>query len=253
MKRHDEIIASNKLYGLELNSEYTLPDVIVNWCRTVYLENEIFNFNPHRHSFYEIHICLNGSMEYLIDGEKFFLTEDTILLIPPLTEHKLEKLTSEVARFSCGFQLDGETELNKKLSESKIKLHPSDSFIKSQIEYILLKASRDNIYDTAKIKSQIICMLTDVFEMIVPMSKKDKSDYSESVAKCVYEECVKFINDNIFNYITSDDVAFNSGYSLRHLNRILKSNNNISVSELITSLKMIKAKKNVKNFGLLRF
>ncbi|WP_454873536.1 cupin domain-containing protein [Paraburkholderia xenovorans] len=65
--------------------------LVLNW-----IEPNI-KVNPHRHSFEQLAICIQGRFNYHVANEVVEMTPGSMLRVPPDTEHYVEPLGDEVA------------------------------------------------------------------------------------------------------------------------------------------------------------
>ena len=78
----------------DLNGAFSLN---VYWCRTAYRES--WNYSAHKHSFFELHMPLEGWAEYTVDGKTHSVSSDSYLLFSPEVIHRLENASEDFSEF----------------------------------------------------------------------------------------------------------------------------------------------------------
>lgn len=66
----------------------------------------VLTFVPHRHLLTEIHLRVSGTSDYEVGGERFTLTPDTLILVPPGTFHR--SLPPDDGTVQIAFQVDAD-------------------------------------------------------------------------------------------------------------------------------------------------
>ena len=65
--------------------------VVMNW-----IEPDI-QVNPHKHTFEQIVVCIQGRFKYHVGDEIFLMTPGSMLRVPPNTLHHIEPIGPETA------------------------------------------------------------------------------------------------------------------------------------------------------------
>lgn len=211
----------------------------IYWCRVAYREN--WNYSAHKHSFFELHLPLEGSAEYVINNS-VLAEKGSYLLLAPYTTHKLEKATEDFSEFVFSFDIQAPTSLKEELL-AKMK----GCFKGNATEYIfvaidnMLKTSLNAHFGfTDAIMHQLSILCIDIFQAITGQTGTQNETITNDMR---IKLAIKYIDDNISSPVTSSDVADCVHISLRHLNRLTENALSLSVAELILSRKIRHAKR----------
>lgn len=192
------------------------------------------NFEPHTHSFFELHIVLNGECVVNLKNKDISMQKNSYILIPTGMKHNFLSCSEDFFRYSLAFDiiykenpLPHTDEINSgTLSESGIE------HIKSILyEYENNKTGFGNI-----INSRITCLLTELLRETEFFCSKEPASSSVSP---VLHKAICFIEKNISHKLKLSEVAAEVFLSPRQLNRIFSRNLSMTVSEYIR-LKKIK-------------
>lgn len=210
----------------------------IYWCRVAYREN--WNYSAHKHSFFELHIPLEGSAQYILE-KPILVKRGDYLLFAPYSQHKLENTSENFSEFVFSFDIQAPTSLKEQLV-TKMSSH----FKGNAGEYVF--ASIDNMLKTAlnahygfaqSIMHQLSILCIEIFQSITGQM----GNQSETITNDMrIKLAIKYIDDNISSPVTSNDVADCVHISLRHLNRLTENALSLSVAELILSRKIRHAK-----------
>ncbi len=211
----------------------------IYWCRVAYQES--WNYSAHKHSFFELHIPIEGSAEYSIN-KSVTVKRGDMLLFAPDTVHKLESTTPDFSEFVFSFDIQSPSSLKEELL-SKIKGY----FRTNAAEYTYLAI--DNMLKTAlnahfgftqSVTHQLSILCIELFQAITGQSGVQGETITNDMR---IKLAIKYIDDNISSPVSSLDVADCVHISLRHLNRLTENALSLSVAELILSRKIRRAKK----------
>ena len=215
-----------------------LFSVNVYWCRTAYREN--WNYSAHRHSFFELHIPLEGRAEYTIENSVVALDLHSYALFSPQALHKLNYTSEDFSEFVFGFDIVSPQKLFSDVSKNSFFAGGTTPYLHTAIEHMLKNASNGRIGFKDAIKHQLICLCIDVFQQITgQITAKDDAITNDMRI----DLAIKYIDDNVSCPVTCTDVADCVHISLRHLNRLTEKALFMSVAQLILSRKIRFAKK----------
>lgn len=105
---NDLHLASGRLGRLDLNIREEPIPLHHFWCRVAFQAYEQFNAKPHRHSFFELHLCLSGSCRMEAFGSMHTLTPQSFLLLPPQELHTIHSQSPDFTKFVWGFSVEEE-------------------------------------------------------------------------------------------------------------------------------------------------
>ena len=93
-----------------LNLSFSVENIALKtyWCRTAIKEVKTFMNKQHSHSFFEIHLCIKGSAEFIFDNEKVLLREGEFIFIPKKMSHQIVKISEDFVKLVWGFNAKSE-------------------------------------------------------------------------------------------------------------------------------------------------
>jgi len=225
------------LNGMNFPESVKEQDIRIMWVRLVRTSDdftEIFA-EAHRHTFCEIHICLEGSIAYEIGGNTFIAKAGQGIAIAPAAEHKHSPRGPFV---KCVIALSAEREGEFYRSLSALSPSPfpvNDEFGQSLLKLISLSHRQDCFAEKAAcglafdIAYNLLCAAS------CPLPRK--SDAENTVDPRLLA-AKKFICDNSSSLLSCEDVARECGISVKQLGRIFKKYTNQSLAEYIKETKL---------------
>lgn len=212
-------------------------DIVVFYTHFMKEKKNKWELKEHSHSFCELHIILNGDCVMNISDCETVLKKYDYLLIPNGVKHCFKSCSEDFFRFSVAFDIafnQSQTVCLKNAKKCKLE--------KSKIYYVknILREYREN-----KIGSQNIINFNISSLLIEILRSSDvlSSDcVDESVVHPVLRKAALYIENNISERITADEVAREIFLSVRHLNRIFVNDFGMTVAQYIKSKKITSAK-----------
>ena len=211
----------------------------IYWCRVAYREN--WNYSLHKHSFFELHVPIEGSAKYLVNKAVTAKVGD-MLLFAPDTQHKLEWATDDFSEFVFSFDIQAPEALKDALL-SKINGYfkgVATEYSYCAIDYMLKTALNAHFGFTQAITHQLSILCIELFQAITGQAGAQGETITNDMR---IKLAIKYIDDNISSPVSSLDVADCVHISLRHLNRLTENALSLSVAELILSRKIRYAKR----------
>lgn len=209
----------------------------------------------HSHSTFEVYYLANGNVTLHVSGQSYKIQKGDIVILNAYENHYVEvEPTEDYERYVVEFLLDniptikGITPLY-----DFFYVHPPIAFLKSDIVkttniFNVLKdmenmAAHPHKY-TNHLLSANISKLVSMIAYHLEANDEQAEDISNIVSQTdVYiHKSIQFINANIQNKITIDDVADNVHLSKSYLQHIFKNKLGIAISEYIFKQKMNCAK-----------
>jgi len=191
----------------------------------------------HTHSFFEIQIVFSGNVVYDFGNKIECADSGCAILIPPNFPHRFMECDDNLLKASIAFSVDMPWFNFGNIQ--KIVLNS----ISEDINFILQIAESDDIFT-----SQLVCgRLFEIFYTVckaldvnLPEKRTISFDSRFIVAK-------KFIEENCYRIINTEDVARECGLSSKQLNRIFGQNANKSLHEYIVDVRIKTATNMLKN------
>ena len=205
----------------------------------------------HEHPDYELLYVPYGTMEYTAGDKTYYLSGDSLLLIPPGALHEQTDVLSEVLRFSCSFSISENDNLStgmyKKCTSLLINSLKEPLLLNLHIEELSnlrecllgiynIQSSLPDFTDTL-IKAYLTVILAKVmFELL------KNSDYNGEEIEKTNEKITPRVMD-IQRYITTNynknpsvkTLSEELHLSLRQTERIIEKSMNSSFSALLNS------------------
>lgn len=237
---YDLYDASKSLGRINLNLGNGMHETENYWCRVALSDKETYNPKAHRHSFFELHLCLEGKSDFSFGGTFFTLSRKEYLLFSPRCEHKIESQSQDFKKFIWGFSVKDsslEKALSGKCAGGFSGSAPDGIF--TSLDVILENAyeRRFGYYDV--IKGQ----LSNIFALIV----RDICDLRETVEyrkkpSLIVDEIKNYISDNLIIRPSSDDIAAQFSRSAVSLDKLCIKECGMTVSALKKQLQFEKIK-----------
>lgn len=219
----------------------------------------------HRHGFYEFIAIKSGRYKAFVNGTDYILKENAILGIAPFEMHTME--TEDIGCHYCiSFKLSSpnvDTKLRQVDAIKEIRKiidYTNNSFVNEEKDIALfisifelliheLESKKVGYYKYAQVL--VIELIIEIVRMI---STEDKVLYE--VPRLGYKKNYNmvvdvFIEDNISKHIKEEDVAAAVHVSVRQLNRIIKSNYDMTTHDYIVYKKLLAAKELLEQMEIL--
>lgn len=98
-----------KLSRIDINYPTVPLRLQTYWCRIVRTCSENWFPKAHSHTYWELHLCLQGKCEILIDEQTFCLSAWTFLFLPPGKQHKILHESNDFSKFIWSFEVSDDT------------------------------------------------------------------------------------------------------------------------------------------------
>jgi AraC-like DNA-binding protein len=252
--------ASDKLsqLNLQLTMDNYLLDIL--WFR-VMEENGDWCIKRHTHSSFEFHFVRAGKCRVILDNGEFEAEEGAFYVTAPGIYHEQQRLgeSGHYVEYSINYDF---IKIKQELTETEVifdilstelcKPIKDNNRIINHFEEALNEAYSEKIgyFNNVKTSAERILLLVaralneNKLKTTYEVSKKLKNeDYRFGMME-------KFIEDNIANDIRTKDLAKFMFLSDKQVYRIIKSRTGKSTIGYINSLRLIKAKKLLKNSDL---
>lgn len=234
---------------IKLGELKLLPDtkIVILYARFMHNSGINWTMDTHSHSFYELHLPLDGTCSIIMQNyQEIALSPGQHLLIHPNTNHKFTDFSDDFFRLSIAFDIQHQDKL----------LNDGDKYITNQstektlhlLKEMLSEYNRHQIGYKNVVKFHIQTIMIDFlrsYPSILCIEEK-KNDANRNVMN----EALSFIKNNVSSSITTEDVAKNVCLSSRQLNRIFTQNINMTISEFIRNERILRVKEHLKKTNL---
>lgn len=209
--------------------------------------NESFFSQSHKHTFFETHFILNGSTTYDINGKRIVSSYGQFILIPANTPHAQLYCSDDLVKLSLSFDIrpNDANELSRVMAKN-LEHSPfmcdyfTDEMILT-IELICTQSKRKDLFTNFVIRNNIFSLISELYHFATKHQQISAS-YSVDTTDTRYISAKKFIDDNIYLKLKTEDIATHVHLSNKQINRIFLKYGNISVSEYISNKKHAVAK-----------
>lgn len=222
-----------------ISSEF---EIVVLYTHFMNSARSKWDFNTHSHSFYELHISLEGecSLE-LADGSRI-VPKNKYIVIPPGVGHKINRCSEDFFRFSIAFEINcGSADAVdfggvRELSEKSI------FFTRN----IAAEQSERKIGSRNMVNSYINGLLIEILRSTGCCRRCG----GEAHTNASIRNAVRFIDNNISRKITVSDVAGAVYISPRQLNRIFSERLGMTAARYIKFVRTERVKEYLLQTGL---
>jgi len=233
----EKLCSANRLNKMNFHFEQAGMSFETVWNK-LHLPNETnWNYKEHRHSFYEIHICLAGECTIGIEERDISLHSNTFLVIPPNITHKINYVSRDFSKFVLGVRISSKekscTRAIQSFEKNNMfpKVFPSNISIMNCIYAMVSNAHSKlfNYYDI--IKSQLFCLI-----MYIIRQTSDAENGPEAFDPATQDARIGavrgFIKDNLSLKFTNENIAQQLNISSRQLSRIVIDGTGMTVGKL---------------------
>lgn len=201
----------------------------------------------HKHSFFELHIILEGEVNCCLDDNIFTLGKGSFILLAPNTKHRIEPSKHGFLRVSITFLTKAGSQIDKMLSTKSYISGNSDSNITRAIEFITECGAQSGYY------AETLCC-GRVFEIIYFIAQGDYSSaptYNNQRSVNDYlDKAKKYILDNSHLFLNCEEVAEYCHISSKQLGRIFQKFEKMSLHQYLHSCKLKDAQNLIENTDL---
>ena len=204
--------------------------------------------DTHKHSFYESHFVLDGSICYENEGTPFHVPAGQGLLIGPGIPHIHMSSETYFLKANIAFTVAEHSPLDTYLSQKAIQEFPLSPIFTDCFNVILREIDENSSFSLPVIQNRILEVIyamskTLVFDSLGNTSRSETKDARFSVAQ-------NYILKHLGEPITCDDVARECGLSAKQLNRIFLKDTNKGLYDYITQVRLNRAEELLLNTTL---
>ena len=232
-------------------NEYSFGEIYIRHAIDDYPDDS--HFTMHIHEQCEIYFFISGNVEYLVEGSKYFLAPDTLMIMRPSEVHKPRIISGErYERYALNFpvrfaeNIDPQRRLIKAFTERTLgKNNMLDS---SMIDTGLVRKlfskmceNSDDYGKQLKIKTHLPLLLDMISHAYDRQIKIDHEPKSTS------ERIVNYVNEHLFENISIPGLASYFYLSQSQFRRVFKQATGASPWEYITKKRLNAAKEKIRN------
>ena len=199
--------------------------------------------NYHYHVFDEIQIIMDGKVVIVTDTSRITVKKGELIIIPASTQHFTDEPESEHSRVCLDIrlkQITGEPDcfhyFKDLIRENALSVLPAGNDILKSIKEITELRNDVSLTAFCSYKTELYNMVSALFMLL---SSQVSADNPTSFT---YEKNIK-LEDMVFDIrVSKAEIAERLGYSLRHIERLIRKTYGCSLTEL-RSRSMIEAAK----------
>ena len=211
------------------------------------------DFTMHIHEQCEIYFFVSGNVEYLVEGSKYPLDENSLMIISPAEAHK-PKITGRerYERYAINFpidfayNIDPENRLIKAFTERS--LGKTNMFSCAEIDMKLTKklfSEMCNAVDDYERKLAINTHLPILLDMI--SRAYNKYENVEHTPQSTAERMVAYVNNHLFEEISVPELAEHFFLSQSQFSRVFRHATGAAPWEYITKKRLTAAKEKIRS------
>ncbi len=240
----NNLIASRQLSRYTSRIEDDTMKMETVWCRMVYSDFENMLASGVWHAVYEIQYCMEGEVDFIVNGESFSLREGEFLIVPPRAFHSTVRVGENTKKLVFAFNIESRSEFISEALEQMehVRVWQGGESLHALIDLILEYAYIASPVSEAAIRNISELMLFEFFRRIHPTQEERALKIKVFESDRRVNAIATFIRENIEANIGVQDVAEHLHICPRHINRIAKSETGYTVTELINNEKVTRIK-----------
>ena len=228
-------------------------------CGKIYAKHEISEapqskkFRMHLHSTFEIFFFISGDVEYIVEGTKYNLQKNDILLIRPSESHmpyikKNVRYERYVLNFPESLLKDADPEGRLLRVFTNRPLGQANLYSATQLRGLDIESLLRNIcYRDEDNYEKNLRILTSALLILDALSSVRKKRISPTQSSSRENQIVNYVNAHLFDRITTNTLAQHFFLSIAQFNRIFKDATGTSVKAYVNAKRLIHAKEQIKN------
>ncbi|MBR1820749.1 MAG: helix-turn-helix domain-containing protein [Clostridia bacterium] len=222
----------------------TASDVMrsnVSWCRVVNSDEETMTTREHKHMVHEFHYIYEGGLRFC-NEETFECHPGDYIFIPSGVPHSIEDIAPFTRKLVIGFDISSHNEIiNKIFNETRVPLsRPGTPAFHELARALLHKSSTIDLTTSVSIACIVHTLLLEIADSLASNISVDNKSHRmrESEDSQRIDQILSFINENVFNSVTIDDVAKAVSLSTRQTTRICHRLFGCSLNKLIIQVRL---------------
>lgn len=238
-----EADAINKLNLSEI--PFSNSDFNILWTSAVNKNNtDVFATHFHSHTFFELHILTDGYMSYGYRDTVKTARGNEFLIIPPGISHKVADYSGQLERLTVAFECP-----NNICTEFKILSFSNKILTVSSEMYRFLESINSTVKSKNAFSSEIVLLNLQslLYCIFSEFCEKRHKRITEVLCDDRVTKAKKYIDDNTDIFFSCEQVANYCHISTKHLNRLFRKYENMSLLEYIHSKKIISSQKMLLN------
>ncbi len=223
---------------LQEKQEYaTYPD---DSSFRLWFSNIAWRYESHYHSAVEVVLTLNGTVDYKVEGKKYTVAENDVIIIPPGMQHELS-MDDRSSRYLYLFEPDALLEMRdiKRLGDgfNRVFLLNDHSRTHTEIRDLLLKAAevynrRDMMWNTM-CNSLMMQIWVSLGQRYLSSVQKVRPRAESRMDSESINNTLTYISNHYSQELTLDEVAEFAGFSKFYFSRTFKKQTGYSFKDYL--------------------
>lgn len=212
--------------------------------RLIYPDPTKQEYPEHYHPHFELYFFIRGNAEYLIEGQRYTLQPNTLIIINPGIRHQFRPLgPEEYERVVIGFDKDVITpELQSLLPQS-----PQIYYLGAEHEIMRALPRLDYVVETYKMYDQSIMLMLYINEFLLRLSYLRGGEQStEGQTHPLIQQAINYINANITEPINMNTLSKDLFVSRSYLSNTFSKYMHLSIMEYVKQRKILYAQKLIR-------
>jgi len=211
------------------------------------------DFTMHIHEQCEIYFFVLGNVEYLVEGSKYPLDENSLMIMRPAEAHKPKIIGKEkYERYAINFPVDFAADIDPEGRLAKAftqrTLGKNNMLDASEIDVKLVHKLLAEMCVTADNYTRQLTIKTHLFILLDMISRAyNKQGNVEHKPTSTAERVVAYINNHLFDDISVPKLAEHFYLSSSQLSRIFKQATGAAPWEYITKKRLTAAKEKIRS------
>lgn len=202
------------------------------WFRKIDSLDESLTTDLHRHTFFELHYVLSGSLQILAEGNTLEVAAGDWVLIPKNTLHQILQPQTQTKKIVFGFNVDGP--LRKAFEQSVLPVQKHSQTRQLFAIQNLYFDYGNSPVDMAKKASLLPCLFLELLTALEIDTTPPTVDSST-----LFDRVTKYVDDYMdMEAITVESLAKQFWVSPRHLERIFHQFAHLSAGQYLAQKKV---------------
>ena len=223
------------LENLKIGDRLCLGEIYTLFYRE---EESGFLFKGESHSMYELTYVDRGQLHCVVDGNGFLLKQGQLMVFAPNQWHMQYTDLNLSARFlTIAFDLDSDLKLN--LSNRIFELSSVEAVFLKQL---LHEIDINDVFSGDFIRSNLKMLLLSILRDAGGRKKRLKTPVALRNENIIVSRTLQYIADHVYDKLSVEIVAKETGVSASHLTALFHRQMNISPGEYIRRVKLEESK-----------
>ena len=212
----------------------------ISWCRIISSEDEPLSTDRHKHTLHELHYVYEGELRFDFGGKTLTCGSNEYIFIPSGIMHTIEDTAPYTHKLVIGFEIISRNEIiNKVFNQTHTPVAAMETRTFHELAQALMhKSSTSDLTTSVSIACIVHTLLLEIADSLAALTRNRAQRLRESEDGQRIDRMLSYINENVFNSITGDDVANAMGLSLRQTARICRRLFGSSLNQIIVQVRL---------------